>query len=344
MCNFLCAQEVVDSMKNFLVKYCDNYNVSSYGRNIPNYWFNGSLNSDELENKIVVFDFWATWCSACHLLTHDIDSLLKVNDICQIIGVNHKESAHIKAKPNVAKAYWEKNQYGFPMVEGKQAEVFAAELKAGHPTLVVVDNNGIIRGQWDSYTPGTVPMLKALVWVLSHPSMQVTKELMFDFVRNKEWILGLYVAERLKYDEDVFWCKFKSLLYVAEWEAFDYVNVFYKSIQGRLGKTEVYAETLWSIIAEIVDADVLAQDLNLFGIQLFEELSLDFETYDEDYVVLDYISRLYWRTGQKDKARSCIAKCLQICREKKLNPQIETYFKQIEENYKDKNGEIIDAI
>lgn len=49
----------------------------------------------------------------------------------------------------------EKN-IGYPTTApGKAADACAKSIDAGHPTTVIIDGEGIIRGRWDAWSPGT---------------------------------------------------------------------------------------------------------------------------------------------------------------------------------------------
>ena len=332
---YISAQDHL-TLKSFLTKYSDNYVQESFGKICPEYYFNQKLNTQTLRGKAVILDFWATWCSACHNMSHDLDSILirgQFSNDYSIIAINYQESKHVRTKQGAVKAYWQKQNHGFPMVEGVNAELLGDSLKAGHPTVILVDSKGFIRGRWDSYTPTTVPLIRAAIWVIMHPDAKYDKNLLRSTLSSKNWALALFVSEQLVEDEEVFWAKLHTLLYISEWDAYEYVKKHYETISMEKQQGEEYEDKLWNIMGEIVEANVLSIDLNKFGINIFDELCNNFEGYNDDYVVLDYASRLYWRTGQKDKARECIAKCLKICKEKKLNRKTVDYFNNVAKNY-----------
>ncbi|MFR6541958.1 MAG: hypothetical protein ACLUPL_05265 [Butyricimonas virosa] len=57
-------------------------------------------------------------------------------------------------------------------------EEFSTAVHAGHPTMMLIDDRGIIRGRWDAWSPGTVANAALAVWVLKIvPQQGVTLDL-----------------------------------------------------------------------------------------------------------------------------------------------------------------------
>jgi thiol-disulfide isomerase/thioredoxin len=117
------------------------------------------LKSTELKGKVLVLDFWASWCAPCKKLTGEINNLLSSyhgRSDFQMIGVNFREF-----NKDVALKYWSEHAYKFPMASDK--DVFGKAIQAGNPTILVVDKTGMVKGRWDAYAPETAEAVKKLV-------------------------------------------------------------------------------------------------------------------------------------------------------------------------------------
>ncbi len=94
----------------------------------------------ELRGKVVMLDFWATWCGPCRRQMPLVDKLgqeLK-NKGLVVFAVNQGESAE------VARRFLEKNKYATTALIDQGAEVGRRYQVSGIPTLVIIGRDGKI--------------------------------------------------------------------------------------------------------------------------------------------------------------------------------------------------------
>lgn len=135
--------------------------VNQLGTPAPRYTFSKELNSKTMKGKFVIMNFWSTWCGGCRALCMDLDSLMvkHSNDYrdVQIIGVNYKET--LADKGYKAKEWWKQKAFDYPTTDdNKGVDEFCTTVHAGHPTMMLIDNKGIIRGRWTLGRPARQTM------------------------------------------------------------------------------------------------------------------------------------------------------------------------------------------
>lgn len=94
----------------------------------------------DYEGKIVLINFWATWCGYCDKEMPDLEKLNKENDDIVVLAVNVRESNDIVEK------YIKEGKYTFPVVLDESGDVSTQYLVSAFPTTYFVDKEGILLG------------------------------------------------------------------------------------------------------------------------------------------------------------------------------------------------------
>lgn len=94
---------------------------------------------EKYRGKVVVLNFWTTWCPACKEEIKDIEKLYKEygenkQDVI-FLGIGNESIEKVKT-------YLEKNNYRFPTVVGE--EVMRDYFIRAFPTIFIIDKNGEI--------------------------------------------------------------------------------------------------------------------------------------------------------------------------------------------------------
>jgi thiol-disulfide isomerase/thioredoxin len=133
------------------------------------------LTTQDLRGKVVLVNFWATWCEVClrelpHIYT--IDKQFQNNPDFQTLLVATSES-DVRA---AIEDYLQHREIETPVfIDGSGAilaEVGATiGAKGGIPLTLVVDREGIIRGIWEGYAPGVeIEIHKLIEDLLAKPA------------------------------------------------------------------------------------------------------------------------------------------------------------------------------
>jgi len=106
--------------------------------------------SDYRNKKVVLLDFWATWCGPCRLEMVDLQSLqakLKGKDF-EILSLDQGEAADQVGQ------FISRKQYAFHVLLDRDVSVSSKYGVRGIPSLVLIDKQGIIQWLQVGYSPG----------------------------------------------------------------------------------------------------------------------------------------------------------------------------------------------
>jgi thiol-disulfide isomerase/thioredoxin len=92
------------------------------------------------KGKVVLLDFWASWCGPCRMELPTIAKLHREykNKGLAVVGVNVGETA------GVAGAFLKKNNYTFPVLLDSNNQISDQYGATAIPTVVIIDRSGVV--------------------------------------------------------------------------------------------------------------------------------------------------------------------------------------------------------
>lgn len=121
----------------------DEYDIA-VGREAPNFTLKNLKGEDvsleDYRGKIILLNFWATWCGFCDKEMPDMQKLSKDNDDLVVLAVDVME------KEELVKDYIEKGGYDFEVVLDEDGNVAKTYLVSSFPTSYFIDKDGILLG------------------------------------------------------------------------------------------------------------------------------------------------------------------------------------------------------
>ncbi|HUI29994.1 MAG TPA: TlpA disulfide reductase family protein [Candidatus Acidoferrales bacterium] len=112
-----------------------------------------TIKLSDYRGKVVILDFWATWCAPCKAEIPDfikLSSQYKSHDF-QMLGVSLDEGGLKEVAP-----FMKQLGMNYPVVLGTEEVVSAYGGIRGIPTTFVIDKNGFVRAVFEGYRDATV--------------------------------------------------------------------------------------------------------------------------------------------------------------------------------------------
>ncbi len=100
-----------------------------------------NINLRELEGKIVILNFWATWCPYCVQEMPDLNKLDKENEDLIVVAVNVNE------KKSIVEEYIKDGGYDFQVVLDEEGEISINYMATNLPSTYFINEEGLFVGR-----------------------------------------------------------------------------------------------------------------------------------------------------------------------------------------------------
>lgn len=115
-----------------------------------------SLALEDYRGKVVLLDFWASWCPPC------LKSLPKYNDLRREIGTANFEIVAINVDENTddARKFLQKHPVSYPIAKDPKGILPGVFGVKAMPTSYLIDQNGVVQYVHAAFKEGDIEKIK----------------------------------------------------------------------------------------------------------------------------------------------------------------------------------------
>lgn len=107
-----------------------------------------TLSSKQLKGKVIVLDFWATWCGPCKLMSPVMQSIHKKFSSKGVVVIGASTDQSLAPVQSYVKAHGYTYSFAMAMSLSERLGI------AGIPFVVTIDRKGVVRSIQEGFEPG----------------------------------------------------------------------------------------------------------------------------------------------------------------------------------------------